>query len=102
MTVSGTLVSAGKKVKITILPDGTTEEHEEAAEGSYSAMYTSDGRSTSIHIEGDPREFIVDLVKSKVPLPAVVMSALSAAIFFLCHPLVLCAGCCYCCCSPSS
>ncbi|CAE7278864.1 unnamed protein product [Symbiodinium natans] len=33
MTVTGTYVAAGKKVTITIYPDGATEEHEEDAAG---------------------------------------------------------------------
>eukprot|EP00929_Paragymnodinium_shiwhaense_P076254 TRINITY_DN39175_c0_g1_i3.p1 TRINITY_DN39175_c0_g1~~TRINITY_DN39175_c0_g1_i3.p1 ORF type:complete len:257 (-),score=30.26 TRINITY_DN39175_c0_g1_i3:76-780(-) len=99
MTVSGTLVNNGKRVKITIHPDGTTEEHEEKADGrgKYSTMYKADGNSVSLHIDGDVRELIVDTLREKLPLPEFAMSLLSTAIFAICNPLVCCAACCYCC-----
>ncbi|CAE8630675.1 unnamed protein product, partial [Polarella glacialis] len=102
MTVSGTIVSAGKKVKITIYPDGATEESEGASSGpgGYSSLYSSDGRgSTSIHIEGDISQMIVDMVVSKIPpWASAIIPVLSLVLMVLCNPGVLCAGCCYCCC----
>jgi len=98
MTVSGTIAAGGKKVKITIHPDGSTEEHEGQAKGSYSTLYQSDGTSTSFHIEGDPRELVVDFMKSWLPLPSMLMPMVSMVIFTLCNPLLCCAGWFYCCC----
>jgi len=104
MTVSGTIVSQGKKIRITISPDGATEEQEESVSSgrSYSSIYTSDGRSTSIQINGDPRELILDLVKSNIPFPTLLMPAVSFVLFTVCHPLLICAACGYCCCFRGS
>ena len=56
MRVSGTLVTGGKRVSITINPDGTTEEHEVATggRGSYRATTTSMGGATmtTVQFEG--------------------------------------------------
>merc|ERR1712039_448675 len=100
MTVSGTIRQGGKKVKITILPDGTTEESEvkDSGRGSYSSVYQSDGRSTSISINGDPREFIIDQLTASLPLPEVLLPVISTVVMTLLHPLLLCGACCYCCC----
>jgi len=104
MTVSGTLVSNGKRVKLTIHPDGTTEEQESAAsgKGSYSSVYKSDGHSTSITIDGDPREFLMDQLKASGFLPAGLVSIVSMLLFTICSPWVCCAGCVYCCCVRGS
>eukprot|EP00747_Dinoflagellata_sp_TGD_P190701 gnl/TRDRNA2_/TRDRNA2_52898_c0_seq1.p1 gnl/TRDRNA2_/TRDRNA2_52898_c0~~gnl/TRDRNA2_/TRDRNA2_52898_c0_seq1.p1 ORF type:complete len:234 (+),score=40.15 gnl/TRDRNA2_/TRDRNA2_52898_c0_seq1:144-845(+) len=98
MTVSGEFVSKGKRVRITIQPDGTTEEQQEDAKfgGSYSSVYTSDGTSTSIHVSGDIRELLMDAASSRLPWPLAPLLAM--IISLLCHPLVCCAGCFYCCC----
>mmetsp|Transcript_117062 Transcript_117062/g.342892 ORF Transcript_117062/g.342892 Transcript_117062/m.342892 type:complete len:111 (-) Transcript_117062:93-425(-) len=105
MTVSGTIVSGGKRVKITIQPDGTTEEHEDTVGGdaSCSSVYTSDGDSTSIEIHGHPRDVILDIVQNNVPLSWLITPVLSAILAVLCNPLFCCAACGYCCCirSPS-
>merc|ERR1711879_2480 len=91
-TVTGTFVSEGKRVTITIYPDGTTQEHEEQARGggSYSSVYRSDGRSTSIQISGDPREFLLDAVRnSGLPFAGLLMPVVSFLVFALCNPLVV-------------
>ena len=41
MTISGTLVQNGKRIKITIHPDGTTEESEGAGGGAYRSTTTT-------------------------------------------------------------
>jgi hypothetical protein len=98
-TVSGTFKSNGKKVKITIYPDGTTEEHEEESSrgGSYTSFYQSDGQSTSIEITGDPREFLLEMA-SGVPALQAGLPVISFLMFYVCSPWVCCAGCFYVCC----
>merc|ERR1712194_475893 len=97
MTVSGTVKSAGKRAKITIFPDGTVEEEESAdtTGGRYSSIYTSDGHSTVMHIEGDPRELIFDFVRSRT---GVFGTLLIPILTVLLHPLMCCGCCGYWCC----
>lgn len=99
-TVTGTIVSGGKRVTITIYPDGTTDEREETrvGGGSYSSMYKKDGGNIQISINGDPREFMLDMMRTHLPLPGFIMSTLSMVMAFVCNPLVCCGGCLYMCC----
>ncbi len=49
-TVTGTYLAAGRRVRLTILPDGTTEEHDELAgtSGRYSSVFKLDPGRTDI------------------------------------------------------
>lgn len=100
MTVQGIIISGGKKVKITIQPDGTTEEISQEVGGrtQSSYIYTNDGRGgTTIQLSGDPSE----IVKALLPmdrLPQWLTALVTPMI-----PVVLylsCGLCCYsiCCC----
>ena len=57
LTVSGILVSEGKRISITIHPDGTTEEHEHGADGragyfSTTTVMPGGGRVYNIQLTG--------------------------------------------------
>ena len=100
MSLSGTLVRNGKKVMITIHPDGTSDEAEQSAAsgGSYSYVRSSGaGGSTSIQITGSIGQAFADAVlpqtMQRVP---VVGAALSTGLSWV--PCIACAGCCYVCC----
>ena len=100
MSVSGTLVRNGKKVSITIHPDGTSDEQEVSAgsSGSYSYVkQTSAGGGTSIQITGSLGQAFADAVlpQTMQRLP-VVGPALTAGLSWV--PCVACVGCCYVCC----
>eukprot|EP00746_Dinoflagellata_sp_MGD_P131918 gnl/MRDRNA2_/MRDRNA2_65654_c1_seq1.p1 gnl/MRDRNA2_/MRDRNA2_65654_c1~~gnl/MRDRNA2_/MRDRNA2_65654_c1_seq1.p1 ORF type:complete len:223 (+),score=26.23 gnl/MRDRNA2_/MRDRNA2_65654_c1_seq1:52-720(+) len=96
-TISGTYVSNGRKVSITIYPDGTTEETDTASRtGSYSSVYESGNGMTSIHITGNPLDAFADYLGSK-GMPSFVITLISALAGLLCNPLTCCAGCCWCC-----
>uniref|UniRef100_A0A7S3RQW5 J domain-containing protein n=1 Tax=Emiliania huxleyi TaxID=2903 RepID=A0A7S3RQW5_EMIHU len=65
--VSGTLVRDGKKVTVTIHPDGTSDEREEAASRSAGYSYVSrsstgpgGGSFTSVHISGSLGQALAD------------------------------------------
>lgn len=99
MRVCGTLMRDGKRTTITIHPDGTTEEREEAASGRRGAYRsvsttTAGGASMhSVHLEGGLGEnlaaFIVPDVVANAPLGPAVTTAVSWV------PTLLCAACCY-------
>ena len=101
--VSGTLVRGGKRVTITIHPDGTTDEtEEEGARGSYSYVSRSGpGGGTQIHIEGSIGRALADAVvpqsMQRIPL---VGPALTTAVSWT--PAIVCMGCCYVCCCRST
>jgi len=100
MKVSGTFVSSGRRARITINPDGSTEEHEESAGrgASYSSLYRSDGQSTSIEFQGDLGALVLDSLQKYVPLPALLIPAVALLLTVLCNPFVMCGICMYCCC----
>eukprot|EP00933_Yihiella_yeosuensis_P074010 TRINITY_DN82825_c0_g1_i1.p1 TRINITY_DN82825_c0_g1~~TRINITY_DN82825_c0_g1_i1.p1 ORF type:complete len:222 (+),score=33.44 TRINITY_DN82825_c0_g1_i1:112-777(+) len=97
-TVTGTIVSGGKKKKLTIYPDGTTEESEEKGSGAYSSVWESDGHSTSIQLSGDISGMVLDLLGPSIPLASFLLPVISMFFAFICNPLVCCGGCIYFCC----
>lgn len=101
-TVSGVLVRDGVKIKIKILPDGTSEEQETDVQGQGSYSYTSSGRGTSIHIEGGLGVILPDLL-----LPAWLQSVpiLGNLLVFVVSwvPAIMFLGCFWqCCCRRTS
>merc|ERR1719436_1582803 len=71
--VSGTLVRNGKRITITIHPDGTSDEkEEEGARGAYSCVKTTSahGSSTSIQINGSIGQAFADFL-----IPEIVMQS---------------------------
>lgn len=67
MTVSGTLVSQGKRMQITIHPDGTTEEKESAASGRANYRSTTTTMSNgatmhAVHFEGSIGENLASML----------------------------------------
>ena len=100
MSLSGTLARNGRKVTITIHPDGTSDEVEQSAgaSGSYSYVRSSTaGGGTSIQITGSLGQAFADAVlpqtMQRIPL---VGPTLSAGLSWM--PCVACVGCCYFCC----
>ena len=103
MRVSGSLVRDGKRLSITIHPDGTTDEREEQVSsrgGGYSYVSTSGGGGgsvTSIQLNGSIgqafAEYVVPPVIQEIPrLGPAVTTAVSWA------PSLACGFCCYNCC----
>ena len=101
-SVVGSFVRGGKRVTITIHPDGSSDETEEQVRdtrGSYSRISRSGPggmqQHTSVHIEvGSVGELLAAAVLPSF-LPAVVVSALSSVLNLLCCGLTL-----WCCCGP--
>ena len=102
MKVSGMLVRNGKRVTITIHPDGTSDETEELAGSSAAYSYVSSsggagGTGTHIQITGSLGQAFADAVlpqtMQRVPI---VGPALSAGLSWV--PCIACVGCCYVCC----
>jgi hypothetical protein len=97
MRVSGKFVRGGKRVTIQIMEDGSSEETVEDADSDSSSGYsyiksTQEGGGSSVHIQIDGD--LSALVREVLPISKLLPPALLA---FLCHPLVLCASCCWCC-----
>ena len=86
MTVSGTLVSDGKRTLITIHPDGTTEEHEYAAGGraryrSTTTTMAGGGTMHTVQFEGSLGENLAAmLVPERLATLPLVGPALTAAV----------------------
>jgi hypothetical protein len=99
--VSGKFVRAGRRITIQILEDGTSEETEEEianSDSSYSYIKsTQEGGGSSVHIQIDGD--LSALLQEVLPITKLLPPALLA---FICHPLVLCFGCCWCCKSSSA
>eukprot|EP00316_Scyphosphaera_apsteinii_P012600 CAMPEP_0119339318 /NCGR_PEP_ID=MMETSP1333-20130426/98018_1 /TAXON_ID=418940 /ORGANISM="Scyphosphaera apsteinii, Strain RCC1455" /LENGTH=218 /DNA_ID=CAMNT_0007350815 /DNA_START=20 /DNA_END=676 /DNA_ORIENTATION=+ len=98
--VTGTLVRDGKRISITINPDGTTDEKEEegaAGKSEYSFVQQSEGGSTTIQFSGSIGQALADYVlpqsMQRVPI---VGPALSSGLSWA--PTLACLGCCYWCC----
>lgn len=97
MRISGTMVSNGKRVSVTIYPDGTTEEHESSStnRAGYRSVSTSGpgGSTHVVHMEGGLGEnlaaFIVPDVIQRVPG---VGPACTTAVSWV--PTLLCGICC--------
>lgn len=101
MTVSGTIASGGRKVKITIHPDGSTEEHESKSSGTrdnYSTLYSSDGHHTVVQFSGSFADLLSETLLSWFPLPAALASLVGLFLSTLCNPVVCCGIFAYCCC----
>ena len=101
MRVSGTLVRDGKKVTVTILPDGTTHEEESTASSSSNFSYVrstgAGGSSTQINIQGSLGEALTHLlVPQAMRRVPVVGPAIGTAVSWA--PTLACCGCCYVCC----
>eukprot|EP00930_Biecheleria_cincta_P069950 TRINITY_DN57622_c0_g1_i1.p1 TRINITY_DN57622_c0_g1~~TRINITY_DN57622_c0_g1_i1.p1 ORF type:complete len:232 (-),score=28.70 TRINITY_DN57622_c0_g1_i1:178-873(-) len=97
--VSGALVQNGKRVTITIHPDGSTEEKEEAGvRGAYSCVRSTGehGSSTSIQINGSVGQAFADYVVPQVVMQSVVGPVVNEACSWI--PTILCVGGCYACC----
>ena len=101
MQVSGTLVRGGRRVTITIHPDGTSDEIDAAA-GNGNAAYsyvrsTGGGGGTQIQITGSLGQAFADAVipqaMQRIPI---VGPALNTGMSWV--PCLACAGCCYMCC----
>ena len=110
MTVSGVLVRDGKRYTITINPDGTTDEAEEATRnrgggaggGGYRSVKKvgADGSTSySINIEGGSglAELLLPDWVSSLPVLGGVLVAVASWM-----PLLCCASCCWCVCCRSS
>ena len=97
MRISGTMVANGKRVSVTIHPDGTTEETEGASgrSGGYRSVSTSGpgGSTHSVHFEGgigqNLASFLVPDAVANVPLVGPGLIAVVAWV-----PTLLCAVCC--------
>lgn len=105
MRVSGTLVRDGKRITITINPDGTSDEKEEAgASGSYTYMSSTDasGRGmTHIQLTGSIGQAFADAVMPQTMQRVPVLGpALSTGLSWM--PCLACVGCCYVCCCRGS
>ena len=101
MRVSGTLVRDGKKVTVTILPDGTTHEEESTASSSSNFSYVRStgaaGSSTQINIQGSLGEALTHLlVPQAMRRVPVVGPAIGTAVSWA--PTLACCGGCYVCC----
>ena len=99
MRTSGTLVRGGKRVTITINPDGTSDEREEEARGDAAYSYVSSsgpGGGTSVVITGSLGQAFADAVlpQSMQRLP-VVGPALNAGLSWV--PCFACLACAYVC-----
>ena len=100
--VTGMLVRDGKRITITIHPDGTSDESEEAAGRGRDYTYVSQsggggGSHTQIQITGSLGQAFADFVlpqaMERIPL---VGDAASAGLSWV--PTIACVGCCYVCC----
>ena len=97
MRISGTMVANGKRVSVTIHPDGTTEETESATgrTGGYRTVSTSGpgGSMHTVHLEGGLGEnlaaFLLPEVVAGLP---VVGPAMVTAVSWV--PTLLCGICC--------
>jgi curved DNA-binding protein CbpA len=96
--VSGTLARGGKRVTVTIHPDGTSDEREEADGGAdYSYVRQTGGNVTSIQFTGSIGQACADyIVPQRMQRVPVVGQALTTGASWA--PALLCAGCCYMCC----
>ncbi|CAJ1395571.1 unnamed protein product [Effrenium voratum] len=102
LKVTGTFKSRGKKVTITIHPDGTTEEHEEVSRGGgYSSVTTigEDGAQSNMQISLDLSQLAENFEN---PLLRWSVSILLPLLVCLCNPCCWCAGCGYYCCFRKS
>ena len=106
MKVSGMLVRNGKRVTITIHPDGTSDETEETAGSSAAYSYVSSsggagGTGTHIQITGSLGQAFADAVlpQTMQRMP-IVGPALSTGLSWV--PCIACVGCCYICCCRSA
>jgi DnaJ-class molecular chaperone len=106
MKVSGMLVRNGKRVTITIHPDGTSDETEETAGSSAAYSYVSSsggagGTGTHIQITGSLGQAFADAVlpQTMQRMPTV-GPALSTGLSWV--PCIACVGCCYICCCRSA
>lgn len=107
MKVQGTFVRNGQKISVRINADGTSEESVEKMQHgdansrssySYVKKTSSDGgTSVSLHLDGSASLAGI-LIDS---YPWITWIVPSFVLGFILHPCVLCAGMCYCCCSPS-
>lgn len=100
MMVQGSLVRGGKRVTVTIHPDGTSEEHEEdAGKGEYTYVSRSGagGSYTSIQFNGSPGQALAAmLVPQTMQRVPIVGPAVTTAVEWV--PAMMCLGCCYTCC----
>jgi hypothetical protein len=101
-SVTGMLVRDGKRITITIHPDGTSDEQEEAAGRGRDYTYVSQsggdgGSHTSIQISGSLGSAFADLVlpETMQRMP-VVGDAAATGLSWV--PTLACLGCCYVCC----
>jgi len=98
--VEGTLVRGGKRVSVTIYPDGTSDEREESTLGgdyTYVSRSGAGGSFTSVQITGSLGKalsgMIVPQTMQRVPLVGPVVTT---AVEWL--PTAAWLGCCYVCC----
>ncbi len=97
MRVSGTLVSGGRKISVTISPDGEVEENDAAAgSGNYRSVHTTlpgGGTMHTVHFEGgfgqNLAQMVVPDVIQRVP---VVGAAVTTGVSWL--PTIICGACC--------
>ena len=105
MQVSGTLVRNGKRVTVTIHPDGTSDEHEEMARGNAAYSYVSSsgpgGGGSTVVITGSLGQAFADAVlpQAMQRMP-VVGPALNLGLSWV--PCLACVGCAYVCCCRGS
>eukprot|EP00928_Gymnodinium_smaydae_P081286 TRINITY_DN64833_c0_g1_i1.p1 TRINITY_DN64833_c0_g1~~TRINITY_DN64833_c0_g1_i1.p1 ORF type:complete len:292 (+),score=59.46 TRINITY_DN64833_c0_g1_i1:93-878(+) len=99
MRISGTLVRNGRRVTITINPDGTSDEKEEhGAQGSYSVVSRRDEYGgTSVVITGSLGDF---LAENLLPEPVRSLPLLGPALILVASwlPTLSCMSCLWCCC----
>lgn len=101
MQVSGTLVRNGKRLTVTINPDGTSDEKEESTHGNAAYSFVSSsgpgGGGSTVVITGSLGQAFADAVlpeaMQRVPL---VGPALNAGLSWV--PCLACVGCVYVCC----
>ena len=100
MQVSGTLVRGGKRVTVTIFPDGTSEECEATTRGgdmTYVNRSGAGGSFTSVQIQGSVGKALASaIVPESMQRVPVVGPAVSTAVEWL--PAAMCIGCCFLCC----
>ena len=101
MRIAGTLVRDGKRVTLTINPDGSSDEKEEVAmknEGQYSFVTQSSPNSMHVQFTGSVGQAFADylLPPTVTFVPAPIRPALAFALSWL--PAGLCSTACLSCC----
>jgi curved DNA-binding protein CbpA len=100
MRVSGTLVRDGKRITLTINPDGTSDEKEGVADGSdghYSYVTRSSPGSMHVQFNGSLGQAFADYILPPTSLvPAPIRPALAYMLTWV--PTCLCLSCCWACC----